>query len=268
MHKIAIHGVPRSGTTWLGSIFDSSEYVAYRHQPLFSYELKSFLNEKSSLERVNLFFEKLLYTKDDFILQKNEKYKNKIPTFLKKNISHLVYKEARYHHILNNLLEKESNIKVIGLIRNPKSVLSSWYNAPKEFDKHSWELIKEWKQAELKNQGKPENFYGYCKWKEFSYILLNLKERYNDRVYIVHYKEFLENTVSYVYDIFNFCNIPLTKQTLYFINQSQEKDLSYDVYSVYRANQTDDKWKSVLPKEIIDEIDNDLKNTILEKYLY
>ena len=68
--KIAIHSAPRSGSSWLGSIFDSHPEVAYRFQPLFSYTHKDQLNESSSLNEINDFFEDILKSKDEFILQK------------------------------------------------------------------------------------------------------------------------------------------------------------------------------------------------------
>ena len=52
--KVAIHGVPRSGTTWLGSIFDSSPNVIYRNQPLFSYAFKSYLSEHSLVQHLGV----------------------------------------------------------------------------------------------------------------------------------------------------------------------------------------------------------------------
>ena len=38
---IAIFGMPRSGTSFLGQILDSSPSVAYRLEPIFSYKLKN-----------------------------------------------------------------------------------------------------------------------------------------------------------------------------------------------------------------------------------
>ena len=40
MRHLALFGCPRSGTSWLGQIFNSAPDVAYRYQPLFSYEFK------------------------------------------------------------------------------------------------------------------------------------------------------------------------------------------------------------------------------------
>ena len=44
MKRIGLHGVPRSGTSWLGNIFNSSPDLTYKHQPLYSYAFKNYLN--------------------------------------------------------------------------------------------------------------------------------------------------------------------------------------------------------------------------------
>lgn len=268
MEKIAFHGVPRSGTTWVGSIFDSSENVAYLHQPLFSFEFKSYLNESSNKQKIDNFFTHIKNTKDDFVLQKEGKEKGIIPSFKKNEITHVVYKEARYHHILNNLLEQHEDLKVVGIIRNPKSIISSWYNAPKEFNKKEWNLITEWRDAPLKNLNKIEEFYGFTKWKEVSNLFLYLKEKFPERFYLLEYTKLLQNTKETVKELFEFCNINFGIQTNNFINKSKSIDLSSNSYSVFRINQSDEKWKNDLPLEIIKSIDLELKGTRLEKFLY
>lgn len=45
--------------------------------------------------------------------------------FEKNEITHIVYKEVRYHHIIKNLLLKDSSIKIIGIIRNPLATINS-----------------------------------------------------------------------------------------------------------------------------------------------
>lgn len=60
MKRVAIHSAPRSGSTWMGSIFDSNESVAYRLQPLFSYTHKSQLNSSSVKTDIDKFFEDIL----------------------------------------------------------------------------------------------------------------------------------------------------------------------------------------------------------------
>jgi len=58
MKKIALHSVPRSGSSWIGQILNSSPKVNYKFQPLFSYAFKGYLDENSSRERIDEFFEK------------------------------------------------------------------------------------------------------------------------------------------------------------------------------------------------------------------
>ena len=84
LNKVALHGVPRSGTSWLGSILDSSKNVIYRHQPLFSYAFKSFLDENATKEKIETFFLAIAKSEDDFLLQKEAKQKQLIPSFAKK----------------------------------------------------------------------------------------------------------------------------------------------------------------------------------------
>ena len=76
MDKLAIFGVPRSGTSWLGQIFNSHPNVTMRNQPLFSYEHKGRLNETSSQKEIYSFFEEIYNSRDDFALMASEAQKN------------------------------------------------------------------------------------------------------------------------------------------------------------------------------------------------
>ena len=69
IHKFAIHGVPRSGTTWVGELFNSSPNVCYCYQPLFSYALKGYLDNSTNSVRVDKFYEELAVTGDSYIAQ-------------------------------------------------------------------------------------------------------------------------------------------------------------------------------------------------------
>src|SRR5690606_12113388 len=153
-----IHSVPRSGSTWLGSIFNSHPQVVFRYQPLFSYAFKGALTPQSSEAEITDFFKQIANSNDDFINQKEGIGKGIIPKFSKNHQpTHICYKEVRYHHILSNLLKKDEEIKVIGLVRNPLAVIHSWLNAPKEFKKElGWKIEEEWQFAPKKNLDKPE----------------------------------------------------------------------------------------------------------------
>lgn len=267
MKKIAIHSVPRSGSTWLGSIFDSSPHVIYKYQPLFSFVFKNFLNEDSSREDINLFFEKIYSTHDYFIDQVDAKRKGLVPDFSKNDIKAVVYKEVRYHHIVHSLLDKHNDIIIIGLIRNPMAVIHSWLKAPKEFRGDlGWQVEDEWQFAPKKNESRIEEFNGYAKWKEVAIMFHKLQEIYPKRVCLVDYRKLLLETENEVDRIFSFCGLELTEQTTGFLQESTEKTVA-DHYSVFREKQTDDKWKSELPEYISEFIQKDLKGTLLQQYL-
>lgn len=257
MKKIALHSVPRSGSTWLGSILDSSSNIAYRYQPLFSYSHKGFLNANSNQKKIFNFFDDIYKTNDEFVLQKQSKTKGLVLDFNKEEITHIVYKEVRYHHILINLLNKSSSIKVIGLVRSPFAVINSWLKAPKEFRGDlGWLVEEEWRDAPKKNMNKPEEYNGYTKWKEASFLFLKLLKEHPKQFYLISYDDLLSNTVMEVKQLFEFCNLEYTKQTDAFIKQSTASQSS-DAYSVFKKKSDDTGWKKTLPVFIENAIKED-----------
>lgn len=268
MKKIAIHSVPRSGSSWIGQIFNSSPDVIFRFQPLFSYAFKDYLSPLSSLEEINIFFQKIAQSDDPFLLQQDKVDKGIYPVFDKNASStHIVYKEVRYHHILENLLKTDPEINIIGIVRNPYAVINSFLNAPREFRKDlGWDELREWQYAKKKNLDRPEEFYGYEKWKEVVLLFKNLKEQYSNRFYLVKYDELLTDTLEKVESIFRFCNIDMNEQTISFLEAST-KENKEDTYSVYKQKTVDDNWKKGLNPIIIDAISEDLRNSGLEEYL-
>lgn len=231
MTKIAIHSPPRSGSTWLGTIFDSHPKTVYKYQPLFSYAFKDCLSFDSTQADVNKFFKAIAVEEDSFLDQSEAKKEGIIPSFPKANSSTIVYKEVRYHHLLSYLLAITSELKVIGLLRNPISTMYSWLNAPKEFEA-AWNPLEEWRQAPKKNKGRPEEFYGYEKWKEVAWMFLYLKQAHPERFRLVTYEE-LNNAPSVVSkSLLSFCGLGWTPQTEKFIEESTKtpSDAPYGVY--------------------------------------
>ncbi len=153
MKKIAIHSVPRSGSSWIGQIFNSSPTVNFKFQPLFSYAFKSALNEKSSKNEIDTFFKDISQSDDDFLIQQDKIDNGNYPKFKKNNLfTHIAYKEVRYHNIQENMLKINSDIIVIGIVRNPYAVINSFLKAPREFRKDlNWNELDEWQYANKKN---------------------------------------------------------------------------------------------------------------------
>lgn len=267
MIKIAIHSVPRSGSTWLGNIFNSHPEVQFRYQPLFSYAFKSYLTTSSEKKDIDEFFEKILASTDGFINQKEAIADGTVPSFGKAGIPKATcYKEVRYHHILENLVNQSPDLKLILLIRNPMAVIYSWKNAPKEFKTHlGWDFEKEWFQAPSKNENREEEYNGFAKWKEAALLYMKLAHQNTQRVKLITYDYLLKNTVKAAKELFDFSGLDYVLQTDEFINQSKQRN-NMDAYSVFKTKKNDEMWQN-LPEEIIAYIEQDLKGTALEQFL-
>lgn len=262
---IYIGGVARSGTSWIGQIFNSSPIVNYKFQPLFSYEFRDKINEDSSTEEYQLFFEELYKNNSDFLTQIDKVEKNVYPKFSKENESILVFKENRFQSIIEPIMRKCDNVTFIGVIRNPCATLYSWSQNEKEFPKGS-DILKEWRFANCKNKGN-EDYFGYYKWKEVANSYLDLKQVYNDRVILIHYDDFINGTEEKVKVIFDKLEIPYTDQSKKFLVKSGKgKDENY--YSVFKGKSNRDKWMAEFPLYIQNQIKADLNGTRLEKYLF
>lgn len=263
---VSIHGVPRSGTSWLGQILNSSPDVAFRFQPLFSYRYKGALNNHSSAEEIQSFFMDILNTDDAFVLMRDPKIHVGYPNPIKnEEPTHLIFKNVRYHYILPNLLDKVPSHKAVAIIRDPRAVINSWYHAPREFE-HSWKLAEEWKFASKKNLGRVEEFFGYEKWKEAATLFMALRERYPERVLIIRYQDLHESTSETITEILGHIQLSHSHAIDEFIQHSKGS-LIDDPNSVLRAGHRHDAWRNSLPRDISDAIETDLKGTELEVFI-
>lgn len=231
MKKIAIHSVPRSGSSWLGEIINSSPVVSYSYQPLFSYEFKSALNENSSDNSIRSFFNAISKSDDDFLNQTSDRLEGKKPTFDKEpNIKAVAYKEVRYNHIIDNLISKTNDVKVVGLIRDPVEVINSWYHAPREFRKDlNWNLEVELYHAEKKNLGRPEEFFGLLKWIEVAQLFESIQQKYPQQFLLVKYCDLVNNRDFVVKNIFKFLDLNYTEQTENFLHGKFDVQGTYSV---------------------------------------
>lgn len=265
MLKLAIHSVPRSGSSWLGEIVNSSEYVNYSYQPLFSYRFKSFLSENSSNSEINDFFDLLKMNNDSFIRQEDDRKLGVKPIFYKSEPLCIAYKEVRYHNILENLLLRDEDLKLIALIRNPLSVIASWYSAPREFRKDlGWQLEDEIYFANKKNDNRKEEYFGLNKWIESTLLFERLHDKYKDRVLIVNYNDLILDVTNETYRIYDFLNLPVSEQVERFI---ETKLVNQGTYSVFNTKSADNGWEVVLPIKIQDMIIKSVEEASLKKYL-
>jgi hypothetical protein len=266
MNRFALHSVPRSGSSWVGAVLNKHPEINYFFQPLFSNSFKPSLDEWSSKEDIVHFYNALQNSNDSFVQQIRfgEKNGNR-----NKHAVNILYKEVRYHHIIENLIKKDPSIKIIGLIRNPLATMNSWLNAPKEFRKDLlWDELEEWKYAEKKNNGKIEEFNGFLKWKETTLLFEKLSSLYPKNFYIAKYSELLSDTCYAFEKILNYLNLEMHETILKFINETKSSENhNPSTYSIYRIKKMDNDWKSQLNPIIVKEIMNEMNHPILIKYL-
>jgi hypothetical protein len=265
MEKIAIHSVPRSGSSWLGEIINSSPNVNYNFQPLFSYAFKSRLDDESSSLDIENFYHEISQTDDEFIRQIDDRKSGKKPVFYKDSkITAVAYKEVRYHYVLENLLEKCPEIKVIGLVRNPYSVINSWFNAPREFRKDlGWKLESELLAADEKNQGRKEEYFGLNKWIETTLLFERLQKKYPENFYLLEYEDLCSNTIDVVKALFIFLGLEYTEQTASFLSEKKEVK---GTYSVMKNKNQAQVTKVELSESIIEAINRVLTKNKLTQY--
>ena len=232
MNKVALFSPPRSGSSWIGSLLHSHPDVTFRFQPLFSYAHRGSISQASTEEDIKIATAEILNSSDPFATMQTP-YFSFIPDVAKSpKPSHLIWKETRYLDIAETLLSN-SDYRVIGLIRNPIDTLESWLNAPKEFAQH-WSVMDEWLDAPSKNLGKTENFFGFSKWLEATNLMLRIEKSFSSRFMLITYESFVDRPQRMVYELLEFCELPLTGGVTDFLNLTLAKG-DTNQYSIYKS---------------------------------
>ncbi|MCE2571529.1 sulfotransferase family protein [Motilimonas eburnea] len=262
---IWLNGMPRSGTTWMSQIFASSSDVRLKFCPLFSYEFKNMLNENSSVEEWQWLFEQTFTTKSEYLDQEYLRKNGLVPKFHKaEDPSHLVIKSTRHHQLTRRLLELNSNVKVIHMIRDPRASIASWLTNPYEFPSAE-DPMKQWRSGECRKDGVGE-YWGFDDWVQVSREALALAEQFPTRFKIVSYEEVISHPISEIKDLFKFCNLSFSQTTAEFIASSQSKH-DDNKRSVFKKPEQVIHWSHLLDKDIVNSIHAEIVGTELEGFL-
>ena len=269
MNIISIHSAPRSGSTWLETIFEAHPNVITKYQPLFCYDFKNCINKNSVKEDFDNFINCIMKSNNEFMNRSGVYHtgnSNHIPKFKKDDITTLVMKHVHSHHLIETFIKLCPNIKIIGLIRNPCATINSFVNNPREYDDTN--NPDEWLNGNNKNMSE-HDYFGYQKWKEVIDIFHNIQNKYPDNIYIVQYEKLVFNSKEEIPKLFAFANLIVTESVYQFINESHNSEYINDhCTSVYKDTSVTDKWKDKLDINIQNTIINDIKNTVYEQYFY
>jgi len=268
---VSIHGVPRSGTSWLGQIFDKHSDVAYKFQPLFAHRFRGKLGPYSSVEEIKVFLSELYEVNDDDFISGNWPKQEDVDPLLNMEFYKrsqpgvMVMKEVRYHYLIEKFLDLLPDMKIIGIIRNPCAVIYSWLKNPKEFIKE-WDIMTEWRHAPSKNQGRLEEYFGYGKWKELASSFLVFEHNYPENFLLLQYEQLVSKPIETINQAFSFAGLEMEKQVIKFVELSQSHHID-NAYAVYKSPSVKDRWRSELDPRISEEINKDIKGTALERFL-
>ncbi len=263
---LIIAGVARSGTSWLGEIINSSPEVAYRFQPLFSHAFKQRLAIDSPREAYEAFLQEAYASQDSFLLQTDKRLAGIYPTFTKHPEPRcLALKKARYHYLHLKFLTHIENLRLLAIVRNPCAVMASWMANPKEFPPGS-DPWAEWRLGNCKNQGLPENFFGFYKWRETTNIFLDLQAQHPCRVRLVRYEDLVDTPELVTESIYDFARLELGAQTKDFLAECNRSH-SESPYAVYKSKSVRNRWRQTLDPRIIHDVHEELQGTRLETFL-
>ena len=265
---IGIFGMPRSGTSFVGQIFDSHPKVAFRMEPIFSYALKNSVNENSTKAEFETFFQRAFVASDDvFMNQLENRNRGIYPTFKKDpNGAYLVFKTTRFHEILPTLLRHFSPeyLKIVSVVRHPCGAINSWLMHPNEFPQDA-DRMQEWRSGACRKTAK-EEYWGFDDWLK----LMQLHQEYEQKnlnFKIFQYENIVKNIKKETERLFKFSGLDFNKQTLAFIKSCQYRN-DADPYSVFKTKDAAVKWKYQLDQDIqkeiiLDTIKNDLSSFLV-----
>ena len=261
-------GMPRSGTSWLGEIVNSSPAVRLRVSPPFAYEFKNIVDASSPRADWDDLFEGAYRSDNAFMDQTYRRTSGEYPTFAKQSASPpvLCVKFDRFQDVLPRLLElyAADELKAVAIVRNPCAAIHSWLTAPREFPADA-DPLDQWRSGAVKKEF-PGDFFGFDDWKAITAMQLDMAERHPDRLMVVQYERLVDAPLAVTGRVFDFLGLALEPQTTGFLADCHSRRMD-TVYSVYRPPTVKDRWRAALQPEIRDAIHAELASGPLAQFL-
>lgn len=264
MKKLIITGMPRSGTSWLGQLINSSPVVSFRTEPLFAYRFKNSINAESSSKDINTFFNNLIEIDDDFILQKDKLQEGVYPQFEKTAADVLAFKTTRHFELLERYMNSVEELNIVAIIRHPCAVINSWFKSYREFEKKGCEQQRDWRSGGCRKNEIGE-YWGFDDWLVSTKLFLQLAENYPN-FHIIRYSDVVNNTEQSVQQLFSKLELEYTQQPQSFIHASHQRH-DDDPYSVFKRKSVLNSWQNVLDNTIAETIERETQINKLDFFL-
>lgn len=263
---IWVAGMPRSGTNWIGQIFASNPDVRFKLCPLFSYDFKNALDERSDADAWHRLLEATYSTHSDYLDQEYLRKEALVPNFAQRNPqpSTLTIKSTRFHHLLPRLLELVPTANVVGIVRDPRAAIHSWLTNPLEFPSGA-DPRTEWKSGHCRKTA-PGEYWGFDDWRNVANLFLDLQSTYADRFHLLEYERCVEDPTACIKGLFPALGLDVHAQTETFLVQSRTEHKDHP-RAVFKHPGVSTRWKSELDPDISAEIVGALRGTRLASFL-
>ena len=261
-----ITGLARSGTSWIGQIFDSSPDVRYRMSPLFSYEFKNAVREGATRADWERVLRGSYGSDNEFMNQTYRRTAGEYPTFATKQPEPplLVIKFNRFQNLVEEMLDLFPELKIVGVVRNPCGAIHSWITAPKEFPPDA-DPLEHWRSGACKKTGWGD-YFGFDDWKWIARLYLRLAAERPAQFRLLRYEHFVADAPRQSRELFAWLDLPWGPQTEDFLARSQQTFVPGD-YSVFKPAEVKDRWRAELQPAIRDAILSELAGTELAVFL-
>ena len=259
-------GMPRSGTTWLSQIFESSPDFIVRLSPNYSWPLKNLLDLNSSQEEWLSSFTTALNTDDEFMTQNFRRPTGELSTFPSRSIqtvTRLVIKDTRFHDLYLRCMELFSKAQAIYLVRHPGGMLNSWWRS-EEFPATAT-FADEWRGGACRKVEGPGEYWGFDDWRSLTMRYLSLERQAPERFRVCRYEELVRDRFRVSGELFEFAGYTLHPDTRAFLRDSQSRH-DDRTYAVFKDPSVADRWREELPEHIQETIGGELAGTPLEEF--
>lgn len=263
---ILVIGMPRSGTSWLSQIIDSSPQVRFRLSPFFSYEFKNAVDERSSKTEYEHVFKGAYESNSRFMDQTERREAGHYPAFADKQDRPevLLIKMTRFHNLIDRMLALFDNMKVVAIVRHPCGAIHSWLTNPSEFPQAA-DPMQEWRTGACRRTG-PGEFWGFEDWKQVTGLHADLERHLPDRFIILQYESLVDDPVRETKKLFSFLGLEYTAPTHKFLLASQQRHVD-DPYAVFKHPRVKDRWREELDPDIASAILHDIAGTALMGFM-
>ena len=259
-------GMPRSGTTWLSQVFESSPDFIVRLSPNYSWPLKNQLNLDSSRADWIANLSAALATDDPFMTQNNRRDAGELSAFpprLPQTVKRLAIKDTRFHDLYQRAMELFDEAQLIYLVRHPAGMLNSWWRS-KEFPVET-DFAAEWRGGACRKIEGPGEYWGFDDWCTLTERSLALEKQAPERYRVCRYEDLVRDRERVAAELFAFAGYGLRPATSAFLRDSQSRH-DDRIYAVFKNPSVADRWRSELPETIQEEIRAELTGTSLARF--